>query len=148
MKIESIQNALTFVNEHAKVQFPRVDNSSLNILETPSSVQSPSQAASRSLLGILSNVIEKWDAAIRLQALLASILLAVYGAIILIGLRRVIYLWGKEEKGRGDGGGLSDLRNQGIAWVRDRVRGHPAHPFEDSRFQLEPGPTPSGHSKQ
>src|SRR5438876_9101203 len=34
MKIQSIQNGLTFVNEHARVQFPRVDNSSLNVLES------------------------------------------------------------------------------------------------------------------
>ena len=146
MKIQSIQNGLTFVNENARVQFPRVDNSSLNVLE--SSAQSPSQAASSSLLGIMNSLIEKWDTAIRQQAILATILLAVYGFIILMGLARVIYTLRKAERSRGEGGGFSSFRTQGIAWVRARVQVPPTNPFEDPRFEQEPGPTPSGRSKQ
>ena len=148
MKIQSIQNGLTFVNENARVQFPRVDNSSLNVLESSGSVQSPSQAASSSLLGVMNNLIEKWDIAIRQQAILAAILLAVYIFVILIGLARVISTLVKEERSRAEGGGFSSFRTQGIAWVRARVQGHPTNPFEDSRFEQEPGPTPSGRSKQ
>ena len=139
MKIQSIQNGLTFVNEHARVQFPRVDNSSLNVLESSGPVQSPSNAASSSLLDIINSLIEKWDTAIRQQAVLAS---------ILMGLARVIYTLHKEERSRAEGGGFSSLRTQGIAWVRARVQVHPNNPFEDSRFEQEPGPTPSGRPKQ
>ena len=104
MKIQSIQNGLTFVNENARVQFPRVDNSSLNVLESSGPVQSPSQAASSSLLGIMNNLIEKWDIAIRQQAILATILLALYGFVVLMGLARVIYSLLKEERSRARGG--------------------------------------------
>ena len=148
MKIQSIQNGLTFVNEHARVQFPRVDNSSLNVLESSGPVQSPSNAASSSLLDIINSLIEKWNTAIRQQAVLASILLGVYGFVILMGLVRVIYTLHKEERSRAEGGGFSSLRTQGIAWVRARVQVHPNNPFEDSRFEQEPGPTPSGRPKQ
>lgn len=148
MKIESVQNGLTFVNEHAKVQFPRVDNSSLAVLESNGSGQSPSETASSSLLSIMNTVIDKWAAAIRQQAVLGGILLALYGVVVLIGAVRVSWALRKDDKTRGEGGGLSGLRANGIAWMRNRVRGNPVNPFEDPGFVQEPGPTPSGRSKE
>lgn len=96
----------------------------------------------------MDNVIEKWDVAIRQQAILGGILLALYGLVILMGLARVIHALREHERNRGEGGGMSALRANGIAWVRNRVRGNPVNPFEDSRFEEEPGPTPSGRSKE
>jgi hypothetical protein len=148
MKIEGIQSGLTFVNEHAKVQFPRVNDSSFKALESNTPIQSPSKSASSSMLNIMNTLIGKWNAAIKQQAIVAGILLALYGVVIIMGLSRVIYGLREHERNRGDGGGLSMFGANSIAWVCNRVRGNPLNPFEDSRFEQEPGPTPSGRSKE
>lgn len=149
MKVAGIQNGLTFVNQNAEVQFPRVDNSSLSItLRSVDAFQQTSQGSS-SLIGILDNIIDKWEAAIRRQALLACVLMAVYLLVVFIGLVRVIYVARKNERNRGEGAGLSAFQPHGITWVRSRVA-RPKHvnPFEDSTFEIAPGPTPSMGQKQ
>jgi hypothetical protein len=148
MKVAGIQNGLTFVNENAEVQFPRVDNSSLGIaLRSVDAFQQATQGSS-SLIGILDNIINKWEAAIRRQAILAGVLMAVYLLVVFMGLARIIYVARKGERNRGEGGGLSTIQPHGIAWVRSRMA-RPAHvnPFEDSAFEIAPGPTPSMSQK-
>ena len=148
MKIQGIQDGLTFVNENAKVQFPRLDNSTLNAFVSSNvSTQSPSESGTSSLPGILNALVKKWDDAIRQQAVFAGILLAIYGFIVFLALTRVIYAARKDEKNRGEGGGLDGLKGQGLVWVRNRLRSRQVNPFEDSIFE-EPGPTPSTRWKQ
>jgi len=147
MKIQGIQDGLTFVNENAKVQFPRLDNSTFSAFASDVSTQTPSEDGSSSLLGILNSLVQKWNDAIRLQAVFAGILLAVYGLIVLFAIARVIYAVRRSEKGRGEGGGLEGLKAQGIVWVHNRLRSHQANPFEDPILE-KPGPTPSTRWKQ
>jgi hypothetical protein len=147
MKIQGIQDGLTFVNENAKVQFPRLDNSTFSAFASDVATQTPSEDGSSSLLGILDSLVQKWNDAIRLQAVFAGILLAIYGLIVFFALARVIYAVRRSEKTRGEGGGLDGLRAQGIVWVRSRLRSRQANPFEDPVFE-EPGPTPSTRWKE
>jgi len=151
-KIEGIQDGLTFVNENAKVTLPRVDNGTLALNSSNGvSLQAASQDASSSLLNIILDVAQKWDDAIHRQIILAAILLAVYGVVVLMGLARVLYALRKTERNRGDGGGLSSFAAHGFAWARSRINpSYPVNPFEDSRYQNEtamPGPTPSYNSR-
>jgi len=141
MKIQGIQNALTFVNNNARVDFPRVDNSSFD----PGVLTSPSQDTTSSLLAIMDDVVAKWQAAIRRQAIFAGILLAVYGLIVLMGLARVWYALRDSGRNRGEGGGLRFLR---VQHVPNRVQPNPLNPFEDLNFECEPGPTPLTRSKE
>jgi hypothetical protein len=149
MKVAGIQNGLTFVNENAEVQFPRVDNSSVAIaLKSVDAFQQASQGSS-SLIGILNNVIYKWEAAIRREAVLAGVLMAAYLLVVLMGLVRIIYIARKTGRNRGEGGGLSAIQPHGIIWVRSRMgRSTCVNPFEDSTFEIAPGPTPSMRQKQ
>jgi hypothetical protein len=146
MKIEGIQKALTFINENAQVQFPRVDNATLNLDSNSAnpgqdSVQSVIQDASSSLLGIINAVIEKWQTAIRQQAILGGIFMAVYGIVVLMGVVGVIHGL-RDGKLRGEGAGIVALPAQGRAWARSRFRTDHENPFEDSKFEQQPGPTP------
>jgi len=148
MKIQGIQDGLTFVNENAKVQFPRLDNSTFNGFANSNLTAQPQpEEGSSSLLGILNSLVTKWDNAIRQQAVFAGILLAIYGIIVLLALTRVICAARKDKKIRGEGGGLDGLSGRGIVWVRNRLRPRHVNPFEDNIFE-EPGPTPSTHRKQ
>jgi hypothetical protein len=152
MKIEGIQNGLTFVNENAKVSFPRVDNSSLNIDlgstgSALQSAQSPSQAAFSSLLDIMNGIITKWDAAIRRQAIIAGILLGVYAFVVLMGLARIVYMLRDRQKSHSEGGGLVTLGVHGVTWARNRFRPDTSNPFTNPKLEYEPGPTPSSRSK-
>jgi hypothetical protein len=151
-KIEGIQDGLTFVNENAKVTLPRVDNGTLALNSSNGvSLQAASQDAGSSLLNIILDVAQKWDDAIHRQIILAAILLAVYGVVVLMGLARVLYALRKMERNRGDGGGLSSFAAHGFAWARSRInQSYPVNPFEDSRYQNEtamPGPTPAYNSR-
>ena len=148
MKIQGIQDGLTFVNENARVQFPRLDNSTFTSFATSNiSAQSPPQDASSSLVDILNSLVTKWNDAIRLQAIFAGILLAIYVFIVSLAFTRTIHAVQTTENNRGEGGARRALRTHGIVWIRNRLRGQPENPFEDSVFEM-PGPTPSTRRKQ
>jgi len=142
MKIQGIQDALTFVNQNAKVQFPRLDNSTFDAFASNLSAQTPSETGSSSLLDIITNLVQKWNDAIRQQAVFAAILLAIYILVVVLAVGRVTYELRRTERSRAEGAGLDTGKSQGIIWMRNRFRIHQANPFEDSIFE-EPGPTPS-----
>lgn len=152
MKIQGIQDGLTFVNENAKVSLPRVDDSSLGLNSTNGvSLQKATQNAGSSLLDIILEVAQKWEEAIHRQLVLAGILLAIYGIVVLMGVARVIYALRTEEKTRGEGGGLSGFAAHGFAWARNRLTpAYRVNPFEDARYQNDPalpGPTPAYNTR-
>lgn len=151
MKIEGIQKALTFINENAKVEFPRVDNSTLNIDSKSAgpdqgSLQAAIQDASSSLLDIINRVVDKWQAAVRQQVIVGGIFMAIYGIVVLMGIVGVIHGL-RQGKLRGEGAGIARLPAQGIAWARSRFRTDNDNPFEDSKFEQQPGPTPVSRPK-
>jgi len=150
MKVEGIQKGLTFVNENAQVSFPRLNASLMDIdlssINASQSLQDPNIPAS-SLGGIISEVVEKWQKAIWQQALVAGILMAAYGLVMLAGAFRVIYVLRRNPKQRGEGGGASRLPTQRLGWVTDRFRLYRSNPFDDPPNQYGPGPTPDAAPK-
>ena len=152
MKVEGIQKGLTFVNENARVLFPRVDNSTLNagtiaLAAGTQSLATPGQGSGSPLLGIIIRITDKWETAIRQQAILAGCIMIIYGTVVLMGLIRVLYALHGSGRTRGEGGGWFGFPAQGIAWARYRFRTDRDNPFEESRFEYEPGPTPSIRAK-
>jgi len=152
MKVEGIQKGLTFVNENARVQFPRVNNSTLNtqnIPFAPGNQLSPAagQDLSSPLVDIITRISDKWGTAIRQQAILAGCFLAIYAVVVLMGMARVLFVLKQTGKTRGEGGKVFKFPVQGIAWARYKVRTERDNPFEDPRFEHEPGPTPSVRAK-
>jgi hypothetical protein len=152
MKIEGIQKGLTFVNDNAQVQFPRVDDSTLNATATSLAVTTQSSTAAGQgldspLLSVITRITEKWKTAIRQQATLAGFMMSIYGIIILIGLLRVLYASHESGTTRGEEGGLFGFPMHGIAWARYKFGTDRGNPFEDARLEHEPGPTPSIRTK-
>jgi hypothetical protein len=149
MKVEGIQSGLTFINENARVQLPRVDNSSFDLdLATGVSALQSQQDPGSSLADILNGVIVKWQGAIRQQEIVAGLLLSAYVLVILMGLARVFNLLKDRERGRAEGIGVRTLGSHGIRWGRTKMRPYAMNPFDDGSFECQPGPTPSSHSKQ
>jgi hypothetical protein len=146
MKVEGIQKGLTFVNENAQVSFPRLNDSVLDIDRSTADVSQSLQGST--LGGIIAEVVEKWHKAIQQQALVAGILMGVYGLVMLGGAIRVLYVLRTAPKHRGEGGGTSALPAQGLAWAKDRFRLYRSNPFDDSPGLTGPGPTPSTLPKQ
>lgn len=153
MKVEGIQKGLTFVNEHARVQLPRVDNSTVNTATsafTAATQSSPAagQSLDSPLLDIITRITDKWNSAIRQQTILAGCVMSIYGIVTLMGLLRVLYASRESGKTRGEGGGLFGFPAQRIAWARYKFGTNRDNPFEDPRFEREPGPTPSIRTKK
>ena len=143
MKVAGIQAGLTFVNENAKVSFPRVDNSTLavDLNSSKSTPQFASQPALSSFTRIMDGVINKWNSAIRMQATVAGILLAVYAFIVLLAFARVIYAMSNRTRNRGEGGGS---KGPGKQWDWGRFR---LEPHTNRAFGQAPGPTPGTFRK-
>lgn len=145
MKVQGIQDGLTFVNENAKVQFPRVDNSTTS-LENLSVVQSTDGT---SLAAILDGVADKWLNSIRQQAIVAGVLFALYCLIVIIGYARMSCALKRAPRTIGNGNGFGSLTST-TAFVA--VPSHKEfgliNPFEDGSYPSGPGPTPVAFSKR
>jgi hypothetical protein len=142
MKVQGIQDGLTFVNENAQVQFPRVDTSTTASLENLSVVQSTDGS---SLATILNAVVDKWLDSIRQQAIVAGILFSLYCLIVCIGYGRVLYVMKRTARSGGRVTRFWDLRSTtGLGQKVLEV----TNPFEDAPYPTGPGPTPAVYSKR
>lgn len=146
MKVQGIQDGLTFVNENAEVQFPRVDNSTTASLENLSVAQS---TGGSSLAVILNAVVDKWLGSIRQQAIVAGILFALYCLIVCMGYGRVLYVMKRAALSGGDVTRFWDLRStSGFGAVQKQKKFETINPFEDTSYPTGPGPTPAVYSKR
>jgi hypothetical protein len=148
MKIQGIQDGLTFINENAQVSLPRVDNSTLNAVVNTSDL---TLGASSPLADLLDDIVTKWEGIIHQELIVASLILLAYMIVVMMGLARVFYELRKDGKNRGEGTGFKGLPVGQITWRRPQpqiiaypIPVGPINPFEDNVFELEgPGPTPS-----
>jgi hypothetical protein len=146
MKVQGIQDGLTFVNENAQVQLPRVDNSTTASLENLSVVQSTDGS---SLAIILNAVVEKWLGSIRQQAIVAGVLFALYCLIVCMGYGRVLYVTKRAARSGGEVRRFWDLRSAtGFGGVQKQKEFESTNPFEDASYPTGPGPTPAVYSKR
>jgi hypothetical protein len=147
MKVEDVQRGLDFVNEHARVTLPQVNESTLGInlpmTALTLSLNADSNGNGSSLAGIVTELVDKWDKAIRQQALVASGLLVAYVCVATMGFFRVMYGLRENLKVRGEGGGTSRGSVQGIAWVRAKIWPYGMTSDTDDKTLEGPGPTPS-----
>jgi hypothetical protein len=155
MKVEGIQKGLTFINDNAKIQFPRIEDNALNI-NSPSSVsplqslQSSVQSSGSSLLDIIAGVSQKWEDAIHRQLILGLALFAVYGFVVLLGISRLVISSRSEDRNRGEGVGVRGLHLRGVSWARSYFASNRPNPFDDPGNDEDPaipGPTPPNYPK-
>jgi hypothetical protein len=148
MKIEDVQKGLTFVNEHARVTLPRVNESMLGIeignLNDLSSDETG--GGNSSLSSAITKLVDKWYESIRQEAILAATLLAAYLCVAFLGLSRVIYGLGERSRIRGEGGGTTVVNTQRMAFLRAKLLPQAASLNGKEVYLTGPGPTPSGRN--
>jgi hypothetical protein len=117
LKVQGIQKALTWVHDHAHIDFPTLPNDTFSagalasLSDDSSSGRSflsdPDGQASDKVTGAISRVIEYLDGAIRQEAIIASFILLLYVFICMSGAGAAFYRahFG-HHKNRGDGGAV------------------------------------------
>lgn len=131
MKVESVQKGLTWVHDHAHIDFPLLPNDTFSrgAQESISDGSDPSDSfladagdeTSNKISEVVISVINKLYAALRIEAIIATCILLLWVLIVLIGVIRAMALWWGHDRNRGEGGGHA----------MDVIPNHPA-PAPDS----------------
>jgi hypothetical protein len=145
LKVQGIQKGLTFVNENAHVQLPRIDDLTTVSLENLSAVQSTGGSA---LAALLDGVVDKWIGSIRQQAIVSGVLFGLYCLIVFIGYSRMRYALKRAPQTRRDGMAVRELVSRArFVGVQNRKEMELSNPFDDPSSESGPGPTPVAYSK-
>lgn len=115
MKVESVQKGLTWVSDHAHIEFPllpndtfsRGANSSISGDSDPSEsfLADAGDETSNKISEVVTSVINKLYAGLRVEAIIATCILLLWVMIVLIGVVRAMALWWGRDRNRGEGGG-------------------------------------------
>ncbi|OQE23076.1 hypothetical protein PENSTE_c009G02970 [Penicillium steckii] len=115
MKVEKVQAGLTWVHDHAHIDFPLLPNDtfsrgaqdSISDGSNPSDsfLANPGDETSNKISEVVTSVINKLYAALRIEAIIATCILLLWILIVLIGVIRAMALWWGHDRNRGDGGG-------------------------------------------
>ncbi|RMJ22165.1 hypothetical protein PHISP_06962 [Aspergillus sp. HF37] len=117
LKVESVQNGLTWVSNHAHIDFPKLPNDTLSS-GAAESVSGSNKNASDSFLAdvgdttsnkiteVVVSFINKIEAGIRTETIISAVVVLIWVVIALIGVIRALVLFWGREKPRGEGAGL------------------------------------------
>lgn len=131
MKVDSVQKGLTWVHDHAHIDFPLLPNdtfsrgaqSSISDGSNPSDsfLADAGDETSNKVSEVVTSVINKLYDALRVETLIATCILLLWVIIALMGVIRAMALWWGRDRNRGEGGGHA----------MDTIPHHPA-PAPDS----------------
>lgn len=115
LKIESVQNGLTWVHDHAHIDFPSLPNDTFSrgAKDSVSNDTNPSasfladagDSTSNKITEVVQAVIDKLKDGLRTETLIATAVLLLWVLIALIGIARAMTLFWGRDRNRGDGGG-------------------------------------------
>lgn len=117
LKVEGIQKGLTWVHEHAHIDFPLLPNDTFS-RGAEESISKDNPSASDSFLAdagdttsnkiteVVARVVHKIEEGIKTEALISTVVVGVWVFIALIGVSRALVLFWGREKTRGEGGGM------------------------------------------
>jgi hypothetical protein len=115
LKVAGIQKGLTWVSDHAHIDFPLLPNDTFS-RGAAASINGPSDPSdsfladagdetSNKITEVVMSVINKLEDALHTEALIATVILLLWVLIALIGFSRALLLcWGRD-RNRGEGGG-------------------------------------------
>lgn len=113
LKVAGIEKGLTWVSDHAHVEFPEFDNDVFSLGAAASLTNStaddnflanPATSTTDEVTGAVVKVGKKLEAVIRQEALISASIVIVYFIIVFIGLVRVIVGMLGRDKSRAEGG--------------------------------------------
>lgn len=113
LKIQGIQKGLTWVSDHAHIDFPHLPNDTFTVgavaslaSDNPddSFLANPGDEASDKISAAVVRVVDKIEDGILTEALISAALVGVWALVALLGILRALTLFWRREKNRGDGG--------------------------------------------
>jgi hypothetical protein len=113
LKVAGIEKGLTWVHDNAHVDFPLLPNNTFTLgaaaslssnNKSDSFLADPGSQTTDKITDALSRVIKSFANGIRTEAIIASVILAIWFIIVLIGFIRALILSGRRDKVRGEGG--------------------------------------------
>ena len=119
LKIDAVQKGLTWVHDNAHIDLPDLPSDiftrgatadSINGEGDESFLSDAGDQTANKITEVVARVVAKIDAAIRLEAIIASILVLLWAVNALIGVIRALSLFWSRDKTRGEGGPAPALR--------------------------------------
>lgn len=113
IKIESVQNGLTWVHDHSQVSFPLFNNDTFSLgadksingdSELNTFLASPSDVTTDEVTGAVDRVVNWLEKGLVQEALISTGLVLVYVIVVLIGVVRMLVGMAMPEKGSRDDG--------------------------------------------
>lgn len=115
LKVAGVQKALTWVSDHAHIDFPLMasDTFSLGAVASIASdkdpkadsfLAQPGDAAKDKISAAVVRVTNRIEDSIRTETLISTVILLLWVAILLIGIIRALTLWFGRDKTRAEGG--------------------------------------------
>ena len=116
LKVDSVQKGLTWVSDHAHIDFPLLPNDTFsrgaqdsigNETSDPSNsfLADAGDKTSNKITEVVTRVINKLMEALRIEAIIATCILMIWVFIVLIAITRALVAWWGRDRNRGDGGG-------------------------------------------
>ncbi|OJJ49463.1 hypothetical protein ASPZODRAFT_129938 [Penicilliopsis zonata CBS 506.65] len=113
LKVEGIEKALTWVNEHAKIDFPTLPNNTFSLgaaasigNSSDSFLSTAGDTTSNEISEVVVRVVDEIKEGIRTETMISMVLVLIWVLIACIGILRALTLFWGREKNRGDGGGM------------------------------------------
>jgi hypothetical protein len=149
LKVAGVQKALTWVSDNAHIDFPLMANDTFSLgavasiasdkdPKAESFLSQPGDAAKDKISAAVVRVTNRVEDGIRTEALIATVVLFIWVAILLIGIIRALALWFGRDKTRAEGG-VGDAYQNNRDGFQDTALDafHPQHPPNSS---LGPAP--------
>ncbi|KAL9044312.1 MAG: hypothetical protein Q9214_002543 [Letrouitia sp. 1 TL-2023] len=115
LKVAGVQKGLTWVSDHAHIEFPRLANDTFSLGaaaslagdengKVDSFLAAPGEETTDKVSATLEKVAAHFENGIRDEALIATALLLLWFLNLFLGTGRALYLLSKRDKSRGEGG--------------------------------------------
>lgn len=131
LKIQGIQDGLTWASDHAHIDFPLLPNDTFSLGAVASLTNtsaddnflaSPSSATTDEITSIVESLVAKLSEGIRQEAIISTMVIVVWLIIALIGIIRALMIFFSAGKTRAEGGQAYIVDPE-----TDQTRGHDTH---------------------
>lgn len=118
LKVAGIQKGLTWVHDHAHIDFPLLPNDTLS-RGAQESIDSGGPGDSfltdagdetaDKITSVVARVVKKIEEGIKTEAIISTVIVLIWVLVALMGILRAAFLFFMRDKNRGEGGGLPSL---------------------------------------
>lgn len=134
LKIEGVQKGLTWVHDHAHIDFPLMSNDTFSLgavasinNESSTFLASPDSKTKDEITEVIISLTDKIKSAILQEAIISTCLCLIWVFIVLVGCSRAIFLFAGNGKTRGEGG-----QTYVVDPITDNYRAHEIPPRPES----------------